>query len=234
RENQQIIVWHARLNIIFDVIRGLVYLNESADGCVVHRDIKPRNIILDENFSAKIADFGISYILTEATQYTHEETWTESGVPPPDYAQEHTHIAGTMGYIDPEYMTLRKLTKKADIYSFGILLLNIVSGKKSIEQIDEGLLSLEELAWKLQKEDRLNELIDPPLVNCNGFNLSEILRTTMIAFWCIQRESKLRPSASQVLRMLSSEEEIPTPQVPNKFHCDYSHSSGDDSWTSQF
>ncbi|KAH9289546.1 hypothetical protein KI387_033663 [Taxus chinensis] len=237
-KSQQIIDWPARRKIICEILEGVVYLHEGENGCVVHRDIKPRNIILDENFSAKIGDFGSSYILTEATQYTHEETWTESGVPPPDYAQEetyvHTHIAGTMGYIDPEYLTLRKLTKKADIYSFGILLLNIVSGKKSIEQIDEGLHSMEELAWKLQKEDRLNELIDPRLVNCNGFNLSEILRTMMIALWCIQRESKVRPSASQVLRMLSSEEEeeIPTPPVPNKFHLDDSHSSGDDSWSS--
>ncbi|KAH9289543.1 hypothetical protein KI387_033660 [Taxus chinensis] len=232
-ENQQIIDWHARMKIICNIIEGLVYLNEGADGCVVHRDITPRNILLDENYNAKISDFGISYILTDDNQYTHEETWTESGVPPREYVQDETHFAVTLGYIDPEYMMSGKLTEKADIYSFGILLLNIVSGKKYIEQIDEGLRSLAELAWKLHKEDRLNELIDPRLVNDNGLNssnepnLSEMLRTTMIALWCIQMESKLRPSASEVLRMLSSKEEIPTPPAPVESHLDYSH----DDWS---
>ncbi|KAH9289542.1 hypothetical protein KI387_033659 [Taxus chinensis] len=240
-KNQQIIDWPARRKIICEILEGVVYLHEGENGCVVHRDIKPRNILLDENFNAKISDFGISNIFTDDTQYTREETWTESGVPPREYAQDETrvttNVAGTWGYIDPEYMMSGKLTEKADIYSFGILLLNIVSGKESILQRDQGhAYGLEELAWKLHKEDRLNKLIDRRLVNSNGFNLSEILRTTMIALWCIQRESKVRPSASQVLRMLSSEEEdqeIPTPPVPNKFHFDYSHSSsGDDSWSS--
>ncbi|KAH9289547.1 hypothetical protein KI387_033664 [Taxus chinensis] len=220
-ENQQIINWRARMKIICDIIEGLVYLQEGSHGFVVHRDIKPRNILLDENFNAKISDFGISYIMTDDTHYTRQETWTRNGVPPREYAhEEETRVMGTWGYADPEYVASGKLTKKADIYSFGILLLNIVSGKNSIQQRDQGLHILQDHAWKLQKEDRLNELIDPRLVNDNGSNLSEILRTTIIALWCIQRESKLRPFASQVLRMLSSEEEIPFAPVPIEFYDD--------------
>ncbi|XP_059065447.1 probable serine/threonine-protein kinase PBL21 isoform X2 [Cryptomeria japonica] len=217
-EIKQIIDWPTRMKIILDIIRGIRYLHEGTNECMVHRDIKPSNILLDKDFNAKISDFGISRILPDDTQSAPLETCTDGGVSPTHLANLSTHVttntSGTMGYIDPECFETCRVTIKSDIYSFGMLLLNIVSGKKLIQQKDEGMHILSDHAWRLHKEDRLIELINPQLLGTEGLNPTRILRTITVALWCIQRESKIRPSTSQVFDMLSTEEEIPTPPLP--------------------
>ncbi|GLJ34897.1 hypothetical protein SUGI_0702510 [Cryptomeria japonica] len=116
-------------------------------------------------------------------------------------------VCGTPGYVDPEYLRIGRARVKTDIYSFGVTLLNIVSGKRAVEHTDG--LSLPQHAWKLSEEDRLRELIDPRLLNTD--NSSSITRAFLTALWCIHEESKRRPSASRVLIMLLSGEEIPIP-----------------------
>ncbi|XP_059065290.1 receptor-like cytosolic serine/threonine-protein kinase RBK1 isoform X2 [Cryptomeria japonica] len=189
-ETEIILNWSIRLRIILDVIRGLAYLHEGTHFCIVHRDIKPNNVVLDENFNAKICDFGLARILE------------------PDCAQ-YANIAETLGYLDPGH-DVAGLSAKSDIYSFGLMLLNVVSGKRVIELTNELLLS--EHAWRLCEEDWLHELIDPRLLNTDCLIYSSsISRTIITALWCIHKEPKRRPSASRVLAMLLSEEEMRIP-----------------------
>jgi serine/threonine protein kinase len=108
--------WPTRFNIFVGIARGLVYLHEDLQPCIIHRDIKASNILLDNNLNAKIADFGLARLFSD------------------DQSQLFTQIAGTIGYMSPEYATLGQLSTKVDVYSFGILLLEIISGRKAILQ----------------------------------------------------------------------------------------------------
>ncbi|GLJ34922.1 hypothetical protein SUGI_0702830 [Cryptomeria japonica] len=126
-------------------------------------------------------------------------------------------VAGTPGYLDPEYFRTGRASVESDIYSFGVTLLNIVSGKRATEYVDDRMLT--QHAWRLHEEDRLHDLIDPRLLNGDGLiNSSSISRTIITALWCTHNECKARPSASGVLMMLLSEEKksLPTRTVAEK------------------
>ncbi|GLJ34890.1 hypothetical protein SUGI_0702390 [Cryptomeria japonica] len=217
-EIDMIIDWSIRFKIILDMLRGLTYLHEGAHTCIIHRDIKPSNILLDENFTAKICDFGLARILQmDFAQYANKTISTHCELLEKDVTETSDHVTtelcGTLGYLDPEYFRTHRATVKSDIYSFGVTLLNIVSGKRATEYIDDNMLT--QHAWRLCEEDRLHELIDHRLLNSDGLvNSSSITRTIFTALWCIHEESKRRPSASRVLAMLLSEEEIPIPTRP--------------------
>ncbi|XP_057866875.2 probable receptor-like protein kinase At2g42960 isoform X1 [Cryptomeria japonica] len=217
-EDDMIIDWPTRQNIILDIIRGVSYLQEGANECIAHRDIKPTNILLDENLNAKIGDFGLARILQPGdAKYANKEISTDGRVFLKDIynfpSYETCSIFGTCGYVDPESRQTLIVTLKTDIYSFGVLLLNVVSGRPAMGTNESTLLS--EQALKLLGEDRLTELIDPRLLDREGLiNSSTILRTIKIALSCIEFDSERRPSVSQVLKMLSSEEEISIPTSP--------------------
>ncbi|XP_059064522.1 rust resistance kinase Lr10 isoform X2 [Cryptomeria japonica] len=120
-EDEMIIDLPTRHNIILDIIRGLAYVHKGVDVYVVHRDIKPSNILLDENLNAKIGDFGIAQILQPRNaQYANKDISIE------------TSVDGTVGYIDPDYWETSRVSLNSDIYSFGMLLLNVISGKRHI------------------------------------------------------------------------------------------------------
>ncbi|KAH9541922.1 hypothetical protein CY35_14G089700 [Sphagnum magellanicum] len=108
--------WPTRFHIFVGIARGLVYLHEDLQPCIIHRDIKASNILLDNNLNAKIVDFGLAQLFSD------------------DQSQLFTKVAGTIGYMSPEYATLGQLSTKVDVYSFGILLLEIISGRKVILQ----------------------------------------------------------------------------------------------------
>ncbi|GLJ34820.1 hypothetical protein SUGI_0701190 [Cryptomeria japonica] len=127
-----------------------------------------------------------------------------------------TAVAGTFGYLDPEYALSSPLRVGSDIYSFGMTVLNIVSGKNATELTDDLFLSAH--AWRLCEEERLHELIDPRLFNTDGLiNSSSITRTIITALWCTLDKSGRRPSASRVIAMLLSEEEIPIPRQAYRY-----------------
>eukprot|EP01018_Ginkgo_biloba_P022344 Gb_18899 [translate_table: standard] len=220
REAGRILGWQRRMNIIVGVARGLVYLHEDSEFRIIHRDIKPRNILLDDNFNAKIADFGIS-ILFEM----------------PGEDVEDVEVAGTMGYIAPEVFNLH-LTEKADIYSFGVLVLEIVSGRRAVDvDVSEECILLAYWARELHKEGCLHELIDSRLIDEEYLPKEVILRVITIALLCIQ-EASLRPSMIQVLVMLLSENAIEIrPTNPNSIYFDLSESASftdsDNSWSSE-
>ncbi|XP_058098021.1 cysteine-rich receptor-like protein kinase 43 isoform X2 [Magnolia sinica] len=178
--------WKQRFDIIIGVARGLAYLHEEFHVCIIHRDIKPGNILLDDNFQARIADFGLARLLPE------------------DQSHLSTKFAGTLGYTAPEYAIHGQLSEKVDTYSYGVVVLEIISGRKSndtkLEPVAQYLL---EWAWKLYETDSLMKLVDESL-DPNEYEKEEVKRVIEIALMCTQSTVASRPTISEVVVMLRS------------------------------
>uniref|UniRef100_A0A2N9EJI5 Protein kinase domain-containing protein n=1 Tax=Fagus sylvatica TaxID=28930 RepID=A0A2N9EJI5_FAGSY len=177
--------WGKRSAICVGTATGLAFLHEELVPHIVHRDIKASNILIDKDFNPKIGDFGLAKLF------------------PDNITHISTRIAGTTGYLAPEYALGGQLTMKADVYSFGVLILEIVSGRSSAKENWGGTEKfLLEWAWELYQENRLMELVDPEL-KVEGFPEEEILRYMKVAFFCSQAMASRRPLMSQVVEMLS-------------------------------
>uniref|UniRef100_A0A5B6YUK2 Putative serine/threonine-protein kinase n=1 Tax=Davidia involucrata TaxID=16924 RepID=A0A5B6YUK2_DAVIN len=175
--------WGKRSAICMGTARGLAYLHEELVPRIVHRDIKASNILLDKDFTPKIGDFGLAKLFPDSI--THIST----------------RIAGTTGYLAPEYVLGGQLTLKADVYSFGVLILEVVSGRSSAKANWGGMQKfLLEWAWQLYEEGKLLELVDPEL---EEFPEEEVTRYMKVAFFCTQATASQRPMMSQVVDMLS-------------------------------
>ncbi|XP_031109430.1 cysteine-rich receptor-like protein kinase 2 [Ipomoea triloba] len=185
-EKRGMLNWKQRVDIILGTARGLAYLHEQFDVCIIHRDIKSSNILLDDEFQPKIADFGLARLLPENKSHLT------------------TKFAGTLGYTAPEYAIHGHLSEKVDIYSFGIVILEIISGRRSsdlqVEPVTEYLL---QQAWKLYENNEHLGLVDSTL-DPNEYEAEEVKRTLEIALVCTQSPSNIRPSMSEVVTMLSS------------------------------
>ncbi|KAK2977479.1 hypothetical protein RJ640_016107, partial [Escallonia rubra] len=189
--------WEKRLEIIIGTAEGLVYLHENSKTRIIHRDIKASNILLDTRFRAKIADFGLARSFQE------------------DQSHISTAIAGTLGYMAPEYLAHGQLTEKADVYSFGVLLLEIVTGRQNNRsKTSEYSESLVIIAWRHFQQGTVEELFDANLTLHNYHN-NEILRVVHVGLLCTQEIPSLRPSMSKALNMLAKKEEhLPPPTNP--------------------
>ncbi|KAL7600077.1 putative serine/threonine-protein kinase [Lactuca sativa] len=175
--------WATRAHICKGTASGLAFLHEEAEPHIVHRDIKASNVLLDGSFDPKIGDFGLAKLF------------------PDNVTHVSTRVAGTVGYLAPEYALLGQLTKKVDVYSFGVLMLEIISGRSNSKAaFGEDLLGLVEWAWKLKDEERLLDIVDPDLTECPD---EEIMRFIIISLFCTQAVSNQRPSMRQVVEMLS-------------------------------
>ncbi|XP_014518098.1 putative serine/threonine-protein kinase isoform X1 [Vigna radiata var. radiata] len=179
--------WRKRSAICVGTAKGLAFLHEELSPPIVHRDIKASNVLLDKNFNPKIGDFGLAKLFPDGI--THVST----------------RIAGTTGYLAPEYAIGGQLTKKADIYSFGVLILEIVSGRSSARRTNgtngEGSPKfLLEWAWQLYEEGKLLEFVDPEM---EEFPEEEVLRYMKVALFCTQSAASRRPLMIQVVNMLS-------------------------------
>eukprot|EP01018_Ginkgo_biloba_P031198 Gb_23803 [translate_table: standard] len=178
--------WPTRSNICIGTSRGLAYLHEEVEPRIVHRDIKASNILLDKDLNPKIADFGLAKLF------------------PDNITHISTRVAGTIGYLAPEYAIHGQLTRKADIYSFGILVLEIISGRSntnsSFSAEEQFLL---EMTWQLHEENRLLQLVDPRLEG--AYPKEEVLKFIKVALFCTQAVANCRPPMSQVLAMLSKD-----------------------------
>ncbi|CAJ1780903.1 unnamed protein product [Sphenostylis stenocarpa] len=190
----QILNWKQRFNIILGTAEGLAYLHEGTKIRIIHRDIKSSNVLLDENLTPKIADFGLARCFGA------------------DKSHLSTGIAGTLGYMAPEYLIRGQLTDKADVYSFGVLVLEIVSGRRNnVFREDSG--SFLQTVWKHYRSNTLTEAVDPCLGD--DFPATEASRVFKIGLLCTQASASLRPSMSQVVYMLiNSNEDVPTPNQP--------------------
>ncbi|CAL1397944.1 unnamed protein product [Linum trigynum] len=176
--------WGKRAAICLGIARGLAYLHEELVPHIVHRDIKASNILLDRELNPKIGDFGLAKLF------------------PDDITHISTRIAGTTGYLAPEYALGGQLTKKADVYSFGILVLEIISGRSSSRASWGGMQKLLlEQAWQLYEEGSLLELVDTEM---GEFDEEAVVRHMKVAFFCTQATANRRPSMSQVVEMLST------------------------------
>ncbi|XP_010480181.1 PREDICTED: probable LRR receptor-like serine/threonine-protein kinase At1g56140 [Camelina sativa] len=180
--------WSTRYEICLGVARGLVYLHEEARIRIVHRDVKASNILLDSKLVPKVSDFGLAKLYDD--KKTHIST----------------RVAGTIGYLAPEYAMRGHLTEKIDVYAFGVVALELVSGRpNSDENLEDEKRYLLEWAWNLHEKSREVELIDHELTE---FNMEEVKRMIGIALLCTQTSHALRPPMSRVVAMLSGDVEV--------------------------
>ncbi|XP_051194872.1 PTI1-like tyrosine-protein kinase At3g15890 isoform X2 [Lolium perenne] len=178
--------WERRMNIAIDSAEGIAYLHHHAIPHIIHRDVKASNVLLDANFQARVADFGFAKLIPDgATHVT-------------------TKVKGTLGYLAPEYAMLGKAKESCDVYSFGVLLLELASGKRPVEKINPTTkLTITEWALPFARDKKFKEMADPKL--SDSFDEAEVKRMVVIGLACTQKTPERRPIMSEVVELLRGE-----------------------------
>ncbi|PHT57576.1 hypothetical protein T459_35453 [Capsicum annuum] len=191
--------WSQRVQVAIDTAKGLCYLHEECSNQIIHCDIKPQNVLLDENLTAKIADFGMAKLLRK------------------DQTRTTTKIRGTRGYVAPEWFRNMPITVKVDVYSFGILLLELICCRKSYKQdvANENEMILAEWACDCYRRKELHLLVgdDEEAIE----DIERFEKLLMVAIWCIQENPALRPSMKEVILTLEGSVEVSIPPDPFSF-----------------
>ncbi|KAF8114153.1 hypothetical protein N665_0040s0009 [Sinapis alba] len=186
--------WPKRFSIMQGIVPGLLYLHRDSSLKVIHRDLKVSNILLDQKMNPKLSDFGLARIY-QGTEY-----------------QDNTRrIVGTLGYMAPEYAWTEVFSEKYDIYSFGVLLLEIISGEK-ISRFSHGVKTLLAYAWEFWSENRGASLLDQDVAD--SCRPSEVGRCVQIGLLCVQHQPTDRPNTLELLYMLTTTSDLPAPQQP--------------------
>ncbi|XP_048322339.2 probable LRR receptor-like serine/threonine-protein kinase At1g56140 [Ziziphus jujuba] len=192
-KNELFLDWPTRFNICLGTARGLAYLHEESRPRIVHRDVKASNILLDAELCPKISDFGLAKLYED--KKTHIST----------------RVAGTIGYLAPEYALRGHLTEKADIFSFGVVALEILSGRPNFDNsLESEMIFLLDWAWTLYEERHSLELVDPRLTE---FDENEATRMIHVALLCTQASPIMRPAMSRVVGMLTGDIELDTRDI---------------------
>ncbi|KAK6925589.1 Bulb-type lectin domain [Dillenia turbinata] len=190
--------WCQRMQIAFGTARGLCYMHEECSTQIIHCDIKPQNILLDDSFNAKICDFGLAKLLKT------------------DQTRTITNIRGTKGYVAPEWFKSMPITVKVDVYSFGVLLLELICCRKNFEQeAEDGNMVLTDWAFDCYKDGNFEVLVEDD--EEARHDILQVKRFVMISIWCIQDDPSMRPTMKRVTQMLEGAFEVPTPPDPTSF-----------------
>ncbi|KAL8091178.1 hypothetical protein AgCh_040327 [Apium graveolens] len=192
--------WMQRSHIGLGIARGLAYLHEECSTQIIHCDIKPQNILLDEYHNARISDFGLAKLLNI------------------NQSRTNTAIRGTKGYVAAEWFRNIPVTVKVDVYSFGVLLLEIICCRRSVEnfELGGGKDILTDLAWDCFREGRLGDLVEIEKED-ESIKWNELGRFVMVGIWCIQEDPSLRPTMRKVSQMLEGVVDVPYPPCPSPF-----------------
>ncbi|XP_042440123.1 LRR receptor kinase SERK2-like isoform X1 [Zingiber officinale] len=184
KHGEAVLDWPTRKKVAMGAAHGLEYLHEHCNPKIIHRDVKAANILLDENFEAVVGDFGLVKLVdVRKTSVT-------------------TRIRGTMGHIAPEYLSTGKSSIKTDVFGYGIMLLELITGQRAID-IFEGEILLLDKVKKLSREQQLGTIID-----CNlnkDYDIVEVEKLIQVALLCTQQSPEARPTMSDVIRMLEGE-----------------------------
>jgi hypothetical protein len=203
--------WRARHHIALGVAKGLAYLHDKCRDCIIHCDVKPENILLDADFAPKVADFGLAKLVGR------------------DFSRVLTTVRGTIGYLAPEWITGEAITAKADVFSYGMMLFEIVSGRRNVEhgksEPDSSssgagnghaatatffpLLAARKLA---EAEGDVKALLDQELGG--DADIEEVSRVCKVACWCIQHDVDARPTMAEVVQALEGLTDFELPPVP--------------------
>ncbi|KAK8674713.1 hypothetical protein V6N13_032819 [Hibiscus sabdariffa] len=188
--------WTRRMNIAIGSAEGIAYLHHHSTPHIIHRDVKASNVLLDSEFQPQVADFGFAKFIPDgATHVT-------------------TRVKGTLGYLAPEYAMLGKASESCDVYSFGILLLELASGKKPLEKLSTTVKrSIVEWALPLASEGKFNEMADPKLDG--KYVEEELKRVVLVALVCADNRPEKRPNMLEVLELLKGESKDKLTELEN-------------------
>ncbi|XP_054814698.1 G-type lectin S-receptor-like serine/threonine-protein kinase At2g19130 [Prosopis cineraria] len=198
-KNSKILGWKMRYQIALGTARGLTYLHEKCRDCIIHCDIKPENILLDADFCPKVADFGLAKLVGR------------------DFSRVLTTMRGTRGYLAPEWISGVAITAKADVYSYGMMLFEFVSGRRNSKPSEDGKVKFFP-TWATNvviHGGNMHSLLDPRLEG--NADLEEVTRIVKVAAWCVQDDETHRPSMGQVVQILEGMLDVNLPPVPRSF-----------------
>jgi serine/threonine protein kinase len=164
-----------RTRIIHGLGSALLYLHEEWEQCVVHRDVKPSNVMLDESFNAKLGDFGLARFIDHAVGM-----------------QTMTALSGTPGYIDPESLITGKASAESDVYSFGVVVLEVACGRRPMSLLEGSVFRLVESAWNLYGRGVALAAVDEQLKG--QYDAAELERVVAVGLWCAHPDPRARPS----------------------------------------
>uniref|UniRef100_J3M780 Receptor-like serine/threonine-protein kinase n=1 Tax=Oryza brachyantha TaxID=4533 RepID=J3M780_ORYBR len=192
--------WSRRYQIAVGVAKGLAYLHEKCRDCIIHCDIKPENILLDASFVPKVADFGLAKLLGR------------------DFSRVLTSMRGTIGYLAPEWISGMAITSKADVFSYGMLLFEIISQRRNVEKGEQAGASMffPVLTAKKLLEGDLLLFLDPESVD--EIDLEELERACKVACWCVQDAESSRPSMGEIVQILEGFVDVGIPPIPRYLH----------------
>ncbi|KAF3441525.1 hypothetical protein FNV43_RR15439 [Rhamnella rubrinervis] len=197
--------WDIRFRVAIGTARGIAYLHEECRDCIIHCDIKPENILLDRDYTAKVSDFGLAKLLCR------------------DYSRVIATMRGTWGYVAPEWISGVEITTKADVYSYGMTLIELIAGRRNVEPPpsaggrDDGGETPEKWffpPWAAQLiiDGNVAAVIDNRLGN--AYDIEQARRVALVAVWCIQDDEAMRPTMGMVVKMLEGVVEVTVPQAP--------------------